>query len=523
MGALAYGTPVLTHAPGTTPIPTAIPTPISSQVLSGCYSPASPLDRILPAWQISAIDAERAVMSDIVLMSSGFVPPALEAVRRTWRVIDIEIQREALSYLRSMAELPAAICIGRALDIGDDLDAWQMLAAVQAEAPGVPVVISTREASPKVIVDLVKHGAFDYVLEPRSKDDPEDVGRYVEDLVFALSRAVRWRQVVEENTQLKQDLAQQNPPTALLSRSRRMGQVLELVRKVAPTEATVLITGESGTGKELAARSIHDLSGHRDGPFVALNCGAFSETLIASELFGHVKGAFTGADADRPGLIREAAGGTLFLDEISAIPPGFQVMLLRVLEQRAGRPVGGTGTYEVNCRFIAAANRDLQQLVAAGTFRADLFYRLDVFAVHLPPLRERREDIPLLADHFIREANRIYGKAVRALTPTALALLESATWPGNVRELRNAIERAVIIADADTLDVDLFDPQLRAGPPRISASAARLDYTTAMRDFERRLLGGTLHDCDGNRSAAARRLNLKRTRLTYRLRHLGLE
>lgn len=460
---------------------------------------------------------------DVVLMSSGFVAPALEAARRSWRVIDIESQREALAYLRGMAELPAAICIGRTLDIGDDLDAWQMLAAVQTEAPGVPVLISTRQHSPKVIVDLVKHGAFDYVLEPQSKDDAEGVARYVEDLCFALSRAVRWRQMVQENTRLKQDLALQGPPTALLGRSRCLGQVLELVRKVAPTEATVLITGESGTGKELAARAVHDLSAHRDGPFVALNCGAFSETLIASELFGHVKGAFTGADVDRPGLIREAAGGTLFLDEISAIPAGFQVMLLRVLEQRRGRPVGGTGTYEVNCRFVAAANRDLQQLVAAGTFRADLFYRLDVFAVRLPPLRERREDIPLLADHFIREANRVYGKSVRALTPTALALLEGAEWPGNVRELRNAIERAVIIAEADTLDVNLFDPQRRATAPGVPTTTGTPDYETTLRDVERRLLSRTLQECGGNRSAAARRLNIKRTRLTYRLRHLGLE
>lgn len=460
---------------------------------------------------------------DMVLLSSGFISPALEAVRRHWRVIDIESQREALAYLRGMAELPLAVCIGRTLDIGDDLDAWQMLAAVQSEAPGVPVLISTRQTSPRVIVDLVKHGAFDYVLEPQCKDDAEEVSRYIEDLVFSLSRAVRWRHVVLENAQLKQNLALQSPSTALVGRSRCMGHVLELARKVAPTEATVLITGESGTGKELAARAVHDLSAHRHGPFVALNCGAFSETLIASELFGHVKGAFTGADADRPGLIREATGGTLFLDEIGTIPHSFQVMLLRVLEQRRARPVGGTGTYEVNCRFIAAANRDLQQLVAEGSFRPDLFYRLNVFSLRLPPLRERRDDIPLLADHFIREANRTYGKAVRALTPTAMALLEGAAWPGNVRELRNAIERAVIIAEDDTLDVDLFDPQLRPSSAGLPAAAMEVDYETALREFERRLLDRALHEAGGNRSEAARRLHMKRTRLNYRLRHLGLK
>jgi DNA-binding NtrC family response regulator len=217
--------------------------------------------------------AAEAVSVPIILMSSGFIAPALGAVRQHWRVIDIECQREALAYLRNMAEPPVAICIGRALDIGDDLDAWQMLAAVQAEAPGVPVLISTRQASPKVIVDLVKHGAFDYVLEPQDREDPEEISRYVQDLVFSLTRAVRWRQVVLENAQLREDLALQSPSTAFIGRSLCMSNVLELVRKVAPTEATVLISGESGTGKELAARALHDLSARRGGPFVALNCG----------------------------------------------------------------------------------------------------------------------------------------------------------------------------------------------------------------------------------------------------------
>jgi len=198
-------------------------------------------------------------------------------------------------------------------------------------------------------------------------------------------------------------------------------------------------------------------------------------------------------------------------------------MLLRVLEQRRARPVGGTGTYEVGCRFIAAANRDLQELVAAGSFRADLFYRLHVFALEMPPLRERREDIPLLADHFVRLANTTYGRTIRGLTPTAMSLLESADWPGNVRELRNAIERAVIVADDDTLDVELFDPQLRQPAPGLNGALTDRDYETTLREFERRLLTRALHDAGGNRSAAARHLNIKRTRLNYRLRHLGLE
>ena len=467
-------------------------------------------------------DEESRCCMDTILMTSGFLSPVLSVVRRHWCVVDIECQREALAHLRSMPEPPHAVCIGRTVDIGDDLDAWEMLSAVRAEVPDVPVLISTTQNSPKVIVELVKLGAFDYVLEPGDAGDPEQVSRYVEDLVFALSRATNWRRMLLENAQLRQDLAQQGPPTPLLGRSACMRRVGSLLRKVAPTSATVLVTGASGTGKELAARAIHDLSPYSRGPFVALNCGAFSETLIASELFGHVRGAFTGADADRPGLIREASGGTLFLDEISTIPHSFQVMLLRVLEQRRARPVGGTGSYEVNCRFVAAANRDVQALVSEGVFRADLFYRLNVFSVHLPLLRERREDIPLLAAHFVRESARLYGREVRGLTPAAMALLERADWPGNVRELRNAIERAVILSDTDMLDVHMFDERLRHISLGDEHESVRTDYEGSMRDFERRLLQRALREAGGNHSEAARRLRMKRPRLNYRLKLLGL-
>jgi DNA-binding NtrC family response regulator len=459
---------------------------------------------------------------ETILLTSGFIEPALAAVKQHWHVIDIECQREALDALRTLPELPAAVCIGRTVDIGDDLDAWQMLKGVRGVAPGVPVLISTSETSPQVIVDLVKNGAFDYVLEPQDRSAADECARYAQELVFALNRAVEWRAVVRENQHLKEDLLRGEFPDFVVGRSRQMTAVMDLIRKVAPTTATVLVTGESGTGKELVARSIHSLSSHKQGPFVALNCGSFSENLIASELFGHEKGAFTGADQARRGLIREAEGGTLFLDEIATIPPSFQVMLLRVLEQRVARPVGGTGDYAVNCRFIAAANRDLEDMVRAGSFREDLFYRLNVFNVHVPPLRDRREDIPLLANVFVQDAAREYNRTVNGLTPGALALLESADWPGNVRQLRNAIDRAVIVCEGELVDSGDLDHRVRGltGPgPQISPGSS---YDQAMRSFEYNLVKAALQRAQGNRSEAARILQIKRGRLNYRLRQLDL-
>ena len=455
-------------------------------------------------------------------MTSGFRPETLASARRQWQVIDIACQREALSHLRGMEEPPHALCIGRTRRSGDDLDAWEMLKILRQEAPGIPVVISTGQSSPKVIVDLMRQGAFDYIVEAQD-DAPESVARYTEDLVFALQRAVAWRRVVLENRQLRDDLAgREQGGGQLVGESAAIRRAAGLLAKVAPTDATVLITGESGTGKELAARLVHERSPRRRDPFVALNCGAFSEALIASELFGHAKGAFTGADADRPGLIREAAGGTLFLDEIATVSPQFQVLLLRVLEERRARPVGGTGDYEAKCRFVAAANQDVERLVAEGRFREDLFYRLSMFAVRMPPLRDRREDIPLLVHHFLRQAGERYGSGPLILSPAAMALLEEADWRGNVRELRNAVERAVILAEDSTLGTHLFEPlACRNGEPP-AACPPEADYETAMADFERRFLQGILDEAKGNRSAASRRLGISRQRLGFRLAKLGI-
>lgn len=465
-------------------------------------------------------------MSDTILMSSGFLPETLEAIRKRWDVKDIPVQRDALEALRHMKTLPVAVCIGhvanKEFNGENDLDAWQMLRGVKSLAPGLPVVISTSANSPKLIVDLVKSGAFDYVLEPHDKSDSQDIARYTEDLQFALSRAVEWRRVTMENQDLRQGLLCDDLPIPIRGISRSLTQVMELVKKVAPTSATVLITGESGTGKELVAHAIHALSNRSDKPFTALNCGSFSENLISSELLGHVKGAFTGAVTARPGLIRETGEGTLFLDEIATIQQTFQVVLLRVLEQHTARSVGAGEEYPVKCRFVAAANRSLEQMVDEGSFREDLFYRLNMFNIHIPPLRDRREDIPVLTNFFLRKASQEYGKEVTGITPEALRWLESEPWPGNVRQLRNAVERAVILSDEPLLNQRNFD----ADPQSVSLPPGRReirDYTTAMAEFERKVIAEALTASKGNTSEAARRLSIKRPRLCYRIKMLGLE
>lgn len=463
---------------------------------------------------------------DTVLLSSGFIPATLAAVRQRWQVIDIPCQRDAAKHLRGMAEPPLAVCIGRVAPQSrgdDDLNVWEMLREVQDAAPGVPVLISTGVNSPKHIVELVKAGAFDYVLEPQCRTDPVEIDRYTEDLLLALRRAVEWRRLSMENISLKHGLLSDDLSVPIRGVSRAMSQVMELVRKVAPTSATVLITGESGTGKELVAHAIHALSKRAQHPFTALNCGSFSEALISSELLGHTRGAFTGAVMDRAGLIREAGEGTLFLDEIATTKQNFQIVLLRVLEQRVARPVGAGAEYPVACRFIAAANRDLGQMAAEGEFREDLFYRLNMFNIHLPPLRERREDIPVLTNFFLLQASQEYGKEVNGISAEALRQLEEAPWPGNVRQLRNAVERAVILAEDHILDQRDF-----ALPPAAVTSHGDppalpdVDFDQAMADYERRLLAEAMRQAEGNVSEAARRLGIKRPRLCYRLKLLGL-
>ncbi len=460
-----------------------------------------------------------------VLLTSGYPDEVIEKVKRKWKVVNIPEQRKALEYLKGCREMPAAVSIGlvNLSKIQTDLDAQRMLQEIHKLDPALPVIISTHEQSRVLLVDFIKLGAFDYVVEPKVGSDTKAWFAYTQDLLFALTRAAGWQEMTRENRRLKEDLLRRNKPEFIKGQSAGILQVIDLLKKVAPTPATVLITGESGTGKELVARAIHGQSVNKKAPFTAVNCGAISESLLASELFGHVKGAFTGADTDRSGLISETGEGTLFLDEISTVSQSFQVMLLRVLEQRRARPVGGNKDYEVKCRFISAANCNLEALVRQNKFREDLFYRLNVFSITLPPLRRRREDIPILADFFLHEAGRQFEKEVKGISPAAMEVLEEYPWPGNVRQLRNTIERAVIISEGPMIGIEDLDHRIRNPKDEADAGSEAEGYEKAMEKFGRTLIRKALAQANGNRAEAARRLRMQRTTLVTRMKQLGME
>ncbi|MBN1555535.1 MAG: sigma-54-dependent Fis family transcriptional regulator [Phycisphaerae bacterium] len=472
---------------------------------------------------------------DTILITSGHSRETLQALQEHWHVVDIPDQSQGLEYLLHCSPLPAAVVVGyvppheqvppSAWDHTQSdilLPAHKILPRILQIDPDLPVIISTHEKNPAAVVELVKRGAFDYVIEP-DKTNPEgaEEDRYQQELILSLTQAVKWRKTLLENRRLRQNLMDETNPMPIRTRSAAMQHVLERIRKVAPTPATVLITGESGTGKELVARSIHNLSNRQAQPFLAVNCGALSESLLASELFGHARGAFTGANCDSPGLIRQAGGGTLLLDEIGTIPPSFQVMLLRVLENRVARPVGGAGEYPVSCRFLAAANRDLEQLVAEGIFREDLYYRLNVFHIDVPPLRKRTDDISVLANFFLHQTADEYGRQIEGFEPAALAILERYTWPGNVRQLRNAVERAVILSEGSRIrPVDLAD--YLQTQPASATDVENLNLPQAVEKLETRLIRTALQTTKGNIAQAAALLGVKRTTLNYRIRKLGL-
>jgi DNA-binding NtrC family response regulator len=462
--------------------------------------------------------------TDTVLLTSGYPESVVDEARKHWHVIDIASQREAIEHLRGMAELPAAVCIGYANSQDEqDLSAETALSQIQKLDPQVPVVISTGQTEAGIIVNLVKRGAFDYVVEPPHKtEDSEALGQYTQDLMLALTRAVQWRSLVRENQQLRQQRIRQSLPETIQVRSAAMLEIMNLVEKVAPTQATVLVTGESGTGKELIARAIHEKSASSKQPFTAINCAAINQSLLTSELFGHVKGSFTGADSDRPGLIREAGAGSLFLDEIGAVPGEFQVSLLRVLDQRRARPVGANSEYAVRCRFIAAANQDLEAMVERGTFREDLYYRLNLFHIQLPPLRDRKGEIPVLAHHFLRHCGAVYGKAIEGIEPAAMRMLEAYDWPGNVRQLRNVIERAAILCEGTRITIAQLSDQIRGPAAAVAATPEGRRYQDAMRQFESQMIRRALANADGNLSQAARALDMNRTTLSYRIKQLGI-
>jgi two-component system, NtrC family, response regulator HydG len=404
------------------------------------------------------------------------------------------------------------------------LSGLELLSAVKDRRPEVEVIMMTGHATVEAALGAVRAGAYDYLTKPF--EDVEVVAR-------AVAKAAERKALFDRNRQLERELRERGgaPGDGLVGTSGAMREVTRMIDAVAYSATTVLVTGESGTGKELVARALHARSPRRAGPFVALNCGALTETLLESELFGHVKGAFTGAERDQRGLFDAADGGTIFLDEIGDIPPATQVRLLRVLQDGEIKRVGAADSVKVDVRVIAATHRDLPKLVRSGKFREDLFYRLNVINVPLPPLRDRAEDVPLLAHHFLRRYAERLGKKVRALAPDAVELLCSHRWPGNVRELENAIERAVVLCHGEAVTATDLPPAVtgRTAPlvreaPALGEDGAwlALSYAAAkeqaLRRFEKGYVEALMRACDNNISAAARKAGMDRSNFKRVLR-----
>jgi two-component system response regulator HydG len=404
------------------------------------------------------------------------------------------------------------------------LSGLELLNAVKHRRPEIEVIMMTGHATVETALQAVRSGAYDYLTKPF--DDVEVVARSV---AKAAERKALW----DRNRQLENRLREREgmPPDGLVGATAPIREVQRMIDAVAYSSTTVLVTGESGTGKELVARALHARSPRKAHPFVALNCGALTETLLESELFGHVKGAFTGAQRDQKGLFDAADGGTIFLDEIGDIPLSTQVRLLRVLQEGDIKRVGSADSVKVDVRVVAATHRDLPKLVRSGRFREDLFYRLNVINIPLPSLRERSEDIPLLAHHFLRRYSDRLGKRVKTLAPEAVELLCGYRWPGNVRELENAVERAVVLCRGESVTPADLPPavtghtaplvrELPAGADEVQwlslSYAAAKDQ--ALRRFEKSYVDALMRACDSNISAAARRAGMDRSNFKRVLR-----
>ncbi|HEY4706281.1 MAG TPA: sigma-54 dependent transcriptional regulator [Thermodesulfobacteriota bacterium] len=390
--------------------------------------------------------------------------------------------------------------------------------------PSALVIMITAYASVETAIEAMKAGAYDYFIKPFNIDEVK----------LTIKKALELKRLERENRLLKDELKTRLGFSNIVGTSPRMAEVYSLIMSVAKTKTNVFITGESGTGKELVARAIHNESDRKEGPFVAVNCGAIPENLIESELFGHVKGAFTGALAQREGLAEQADGGTLFLDEITELPLHLQVKLLRFIQERSIRRVGGAGDVTVDVRLVAASNRDLETEVREGRFREDLFYRLNVIRIQTPPLRERKEDIPHLVTHFIGKYNKLLGKEVKKPVEEAMCALMDYDYSGNVRELENIIERAVTLSDGQDIGIEQLPAHVRANagqgalastaeaPEPMSVPAGGMDLEKTVEDFEKAMIMDALRKSGGVKKKAAELLGLSFRSMRYKLSKYGV-
>jgi two-component system response regulator PilR (NtrC family) len=453
-------------------------------------------------------------------------PPRILVVddeRSMQEFLEIFLRREGYDVLTA-GDVDTAIAHLESDDIDLVITDMQM-----PEKTGLDLILEARDASPETIVIVVtafgttdsaisamKEGAYDYLTKPFK----------LEELRIVIEKALEKKILSVENRRLRQELRSRAQMRNIIGTSPAMQEVFDLIGQVAETKINVLVTGESGTGKELVARAIHDQSSRHDHPFVAINCGAIPEQLLESELFGHVKGSFTGAVQNKEGLFETASGGTLFLDEIGEITGPLQVKLLRALQEKTIRRVGDTADRKIDARIVSATNRRLEEEVAAGRFREDVYYRLNVIELALPPLRERIEDIPLLAQHFIKKFSEELDKDVQGLEPAAYDMLTAHSFPGNVRELENLIERAVALTREPMIGVDLWPANI--GGPGGSTRQTQLpadgvDLDRLLADYERSLLIEALKASGGVKKRASRLLGISFRSFRYRLEKLGIE
>jgi DNA-binding NtrC family response regulator len=391
----------------------------------------------------------------------------------------------------------------------------EFLHAVKRTNANTPVIVMTAYGTVETAVDAMKAGASDYVLKPFA----------MEEMKLIISKELGVRRLLEENRSLREALGKRYEFRNIIARSARMQEVLATVERVALTNSTVFLGGESGVGKDLIARAIHEHSRRVAGPFIKINCTAIPENLLESELFGYEKGAFTGAATSKPGKFELADKGTIFLDEIGDVPPATQVKLLRVLQEREFERLGGTKTLKVDVRVVAATNQDLRAALEQRTFREDLYYRLNVVPINISPLRERKEDIPYLAEHFLERFARESGKPITGITPAALKRLMEFHWPGNVRELENVIERAVALSAGTVIDVNDIQLDLSPSSPSRSPAGGAVPFPPegmTLDQFEDEIIREALRRAEGNKSHAARLLGLSRNALRYRLSKMGV-
>jgi DNA-binding NtrC family response regulator len=467
------------------PYPTSRPLPLENELMSSA--------------SLLLVDDDRQVLESMA-----------EWLREQGYRVDVANTHASAAALLDRKTFDLVLCDVR---LGDG-DGFDVLAHCRQRLPEALVILITGYGSVETAVEAIRAGAFDLLTKPLID----------EELHMAIERALNQRTVLSENKTLKAQLDLRYGLENIVGHDGRMLKVFDVIDCVADTKATVLVSGESGTGKSLIARAIHRRSARRDKPFVEVACGALPETLLESELFGHVAGAFTGATGDKQGKFLQADGGTIFLDEIGTASPGMQVKLLRVLQEFEFEAVGGNKTHRVDCRVILASNEDLGKAVAEGRFRQDLFYRINVINLELPPVRERISDIPLLARHFLAQVCEEAGKRVRDFSDDALTALQRYTWPGNVRELQNVIERTVLLGRNDVIQLEDLPPQVAAATGAVPFELrADRGLKQAMQLPERQIILEALERNQWNRNATAEALGINRTTLYKKMKRLGVE